>query len=931
MMSKALKPIAAEPTLAESVEPPLAESVLIMRKLIPGESLSVFLYDLKKLLQHAMPDVTADVRSQLLLHQLLVGLPTAVSKQLRANGDVNDLEKTIERARLLLSLEEERPTAVATVSTALSEVELKLRKQVDELAEQVAALRGEKTYSQKLSQENFSGVSAQGRSGADIPVASIAPFDVTMVTTTKNWKHSVTELETPKNMAATLPGMTLQPLYSSSEQKKYSSTTAAISSKNAGPEGNEDLQIEQCAIPKFKKTDDVTLPEVEDKTLRQLLEKYKDLFQNSPGVTTLTHHFIPISGSPIRVPPRRIPAEYRQEVDKLIKDMLAEGILEESSSPWMAPAVYTKKKSGEIRLCVDYHEVQDRLSECGMFSTLDLQSGYWQLPVHHSDCEKTAFCPGPGLGLFQFLRMPFGLSGAPASFQCLMNKLFRDVSFVTTYLDDILIHSKTQAEHVGHLAVVLNRLKDAGLTLRGHKCKIGLTKVHYLGHVFTTEGVAPDRGKVQAVKDWPVPSDASEVCQFLGLAQLTEKGTMYSWTPECDASFNALKKQLTQAPILAYPKFGSGAGQFVLATDASNTGIGAVLEQEGRVVAYASRTLSKSEKNYSVIQKECLAIVYATKQFRHYLLGRPFTVVTDHAPLQWLSAQKMEGLLCRWALALQEYDFHIEYKKGSSNSNADALSRRPTYQPSDVVSAVRTEVDIAALRYAQEHDPHLNQVLSSVSGFVCISHSYTFLYWSVPICMMFGRQPKLPPSTNAFDAMTYSKSLCAKLDHLKDFVDTHLQQAAQHQKAAYDRHTKVRSFQVGQPVWLSVPTAGKLDPRWEGKWKVTRIMSPVTVEISDGNRVRVVHVNRMQPRLQSGTMEQAEEGHRKPWSPPQVHHFLKMILMWTINLTTKNRGILGVIAGYQRDMVFISAMLVDKLVLSRGKCNMHVIVSLYMM
>ena len=253
--------------------------------------------------------------------------------------------------------------------------------------------------------------------------------------------------------------------------------------------------------------------------------------------------------------------------------------------------------------------------------------------------------------------------------------------------------------------------------------------MHYRGHVFTTEGVAPDRGKVQAVKDWPVPSDASEVRQFLGLAsyyrryvlnfaniaaplhRLTEKGTMYSWTPECDASFNALKKQLTQAPILAYPKFGSGAGQFVLATNASNTGIGAVLEQEGRVVAYASRTLSKSEKNYSVIQKECLAIVYATKQFRHYLLGRPFTVVTDHAPLQWLSAQKMEGLLCRWALALQEYDFHIEYKKGSSNSNADALSRHPTYQPSDVVSAVRTEVDIAALHYAQEHDPHLNQVL----------------------------------------------------------------------------------------------------------------------------------------------------------------------------------------------------------------------------
>ncbi|KAL5517593.1 hypothetical protein EMCRGX_G003174 [Ephydatia muelleri] len=402
------------------------------RKLIPGESLSVFLYDLKKLLQHAMPDVTADVRSQLLLHQLLVGLPTAVSKQLRANGEVNDLEKTIERARLLLSLEEERPTAVATVSTALSEVELKLRKQVDELAEQVAALRGEKSLPRSVTcyhcnqqghvkrncpalknrplqsrkcficgraghvaknclQENFSGVSAQVQvtkqsdsnkiklvtdSGAALPILQQVEARVSFDGLESPVSHSflvVKSLISPVIVGVDFlqqQHLSLDFSYcpvrvhhssqeaashnSSSEQKKYSSTTAAISSKNAEPEGNEDLQIEQCAIPKFKKTDDVTLPEVEDKTLRQLLEKYKDLFRNSPGVTTLTHHFIPTSRSPIRVPPCRIPAEYRQEVDKLIKDMLAEGIIEESSSPWMAPAVYTKKQSGKIRLCVDY-------------------------------------------------------------------------------------------------------------------------------------------------------------------------------------------------------------------------------------------------------------------------------------------------------------------------------------------------------------------------------------------------------------------------------------------------------------------------------------------------------------------------------------------------------------------------------------------------
>lgn len=194
-----------------------------------------------------------------------------------------------------------------------------------------------------------------------------------------------------------------------------------------------------------------------------------------------------------------------------------------------------RRRQGQIHLCVDCRalnkntvkdayplphpdEVQDRLSGSSIFSTLDLQSGYWQLPLHTDDCEKTSFCPGPGLGLFQFKRMPFGLSGAPASFQRLMKKLFRDVSFVTTYLDDTLVRSRTQREHISHLEVVLCRLRNAGLTLRGRKCKIRMTKVHHLGHVFSAKGMAPDEEKVRVVKEWPVPRDASEVRQFLGLA-----------------------------------------------------------------------------------------------------------------------------------------------------------------------------------------------------------------------------------------------------------------------------------------------------------------------------------------------------------------------------------------------------------------------------
>ena len=314
--------------------------------------------------------------------------------------------------------------------------------------------------------------------------------------------------------------------------------------------------------------------------------------------------------------------------------------------------------------------------------------------MNPADRYKTAFCPGPGLGLFQFCRMPFGLSGAPSSFQRLMDKLFRDLPFVVTYLDDVLIHSCSIDEHKEYLKLVFDRIDAAGLTLHGSKCNIGMYQVKYLGHVFSSNGMEPDPVKTSAVFDWPTPVNVSNLRSFLGLASyycryihkfsdiaaplhlLTNKGMSFDWNESCQQAFNQLKRKLTQAPVLAYPAFGPSAKQFVLQTDASNTGIGAVLEQDGHVVAYASRTLSSTERNYSVIQRECLAIIFALKQFRHYLLGCKFLLLTDHSPLQWLSSQKMEGLLARWALAAQEYDFTITYRKGTENQNADALSRQ---------------------------------------------------------------------------------------------------------------------------------------------------------------------------------------------------------------------------------------------------------------
>ena len=219
-----------------------------------------------------------------------------------------------------------------------------------------------------------------------------------------------------------------------------------------------------------------------------------------------------------------------------------------------------------------------------------------------------------------------------------------------------------------------------------------MSQVSYLGHVFSSAGMSPDQQKVSAVSDWKTPTNFEEVRKFIGLASyyqryiqgfsdiakplhgLTQKQAPFAWPDTCDKAFNALKCKLVQAPVFAYPQVELTASVFMLQTKSSSVGIGAILEQGGLVIAYTSRALNQAKQLYNVIQKECLAIVFALKQFRRYLLGRPFELLTDHAPLQRLSSQKMEGLLCRWALAMQEFDFVIKYCKSYRNGNADALS-----------------------------------------------------------------------------------------------------------------------------------------------------------------------------------------------------------------------------------------------------------------
>eukprot|EP00731_Ephydatia_muelleri_P024924 Em0017g7a len=999
------------------------------RRLLPGEALSVFVHDLKKLLSHAMPGIEANAKDQLLLHQLMAGLPTSITKQLRASGEIKNFNDTVQRARLLLSIEEQHSVvAVGSSGQGVQELEQRLGAQIEALSEQVAALArptGVKKCFYCKEQDICNGIAqnADNQSNESVTVKDLVSPCILGVDFLHAQKLMLDFGQCPVRVCrqGSVPQRSVQSV-------PDSACTAAVNLNNKQGmdyDGGHVLQgekdQEECAVPCFRNTDKIDFPTCPDGSFVDLLQSFKDLFKSTPGKTTLTHHLIPTTGSPLKVPPRRVPAEYRAEVEGLLKEMLQEGIIEESSSPWMAPAVYVKKKTGEIRLCVDYRALNKQ-------TTKDA----YPLPLPDEVQDRlyagVRYFPhlilGPGLGLFHFKRMPFGLTGAPGSFQRLMDKVLHGLNFVTTYLDDVLVHSKSKDEHIKHLNVVFSRLKNGGLTLRGSKCHIGHDKVYYLGHVFSEQGMRPDEGKVRVVKEWPTPKNPSEVRQFLGLAsyyrryiqsfatiaaslhELTQKDVSFRWTSECDHAFNLLKEKLTQAPILVYPQFGSEATPFILETDA--------------------------KKNYSVIQKECLAIVYGTKQFRHYLLGRSFTVLTDHAPLQWLSAQKMEGLLCRWALALQEYDFVVQYRKGSQNSNADALSRLPSCTVSATTAVVGVWEDRAALRLAQEQDSVLRKVIkalktsrskpsswseqplrryaqlwqqlvvTAVDGIACRSNRYLlvvqdyFTKWAEaipmvdqtaatitnalvklcsvfglpevihsdqgrafesmlmknmldtfcinksrttayhpqcdgmverfnrsllqllrayvekesdwerylsmalfayrtavhsstgvsPFMLMFGRPPRIPPVIDkaiAFDTGTYFHQLRVKFSELQDFVHEKLKNEAFHQQEAYDKTYKARGrkFKIGEAVWLSIPTAGKLQSRWEGMWIVKAIKSEVNLEISDGVRTKVVHVNRIRHRLQPQPGDDASpaddsKGHNS-WVPPQIDHFIDEI------------------------------------------------------
>lgn len=470
-----------------------------------------------------------------------------------------------------------------------------------------------------------------------------------------------------------------------------------------------------------------------DPRLQQLLQEFEDVFQPpekwSPGGTTIARHRIDTGDSPPVVAPlHRHAPRIETLIEEEVSQMLAQNVIEPSQSEWRAPVVLVRKKDGTMRFCVDYRRLNAvtkrnqypmpdagallaQLGEAQVFSTLDLASGYWQVELEPGDRDKTAFATRSGL--YRFNVMPFGLVGAPATFQRVMRQALASVGEerCCVYLDDVLVFSPNMEQHLGDLRRVLQALRAARLVAKRSKCNFGRSELKFLGHIVGARTVRTDPAKITAMLSIPSPCNIHQLRVFLGvtgyyrrfilnysllaepLTALLRADTPFRWGPRQQQAFEELRRRLTSAPVLAQPDWQK---PFVLATDASNVAIGAVLSQPGtatreietatgeltvtsdveKPVAFASRQLNSAEKNYSATERECLAVVWGLQHFRRFVLGSRVIVYSDHEALRWLLAvREPTSRLARWVWQLNEFDIEIRHRPGRAMAPADALSR----------------------------------------------------------------------------------------------------------------------------------------------------------------------------------------------------------------------------------------------------------------
>jgi hypothetical protein len=442
-----------------------------------------------------------------------------------------------------------------------------------------------------------------------------------------------------------------------------------------------------------------------------LVYDYADVFPDElPGMPPdrdiefsieLQPRMAPISKRPYRMPPAEL-----AELKKQLQELLDKGFIHPSTSPWGCPALFVKKDES-LRLCIDYRPLNavtiknkyplpridvlfDQLVRAKVFSKIDLRSGYHQIKIRASDIPKTAF--STRYGLYEFLVMSFGLTNASAYFMYLMNSVFMPEldKFVVVFINDILVYSKNKEEHVGHLHVVLQHLREHHLYAELSKCDFWLKEIKFLGHTISQAGIAVDPNKVQEVMTWKPPTTVRQIRSFLGLAgyyrrfipdfsqiakpitELLKKEAKFVWGQKCKDAFHALRQHLTTAPVLAQPDSNK---PFDVYCDASSTGLGCVLMQDNRIIAYASRALRPHEQNYPTHDLELAAMVHALKMWRHYLMGTHCNIFTNHKSLKYIFTQAdLNMRQRRWLELIKDYDLEVHYHLGKANVVADALS-----------------------------------------------------------------------------------------------------------------------------------------------------------------------------------------------------------------------------------------------------------------